>query len=363
MKRVSKLFGVIFVLAFLVSCIPVQVDAASKPKLSKTKVSITVGSTIKLRVKGTSAKVKWSSNKKSVATVSKKGLVKAKTAGKAIIKAKIGKKTLKCTVTVKQKSTKTSEKQNSNETSEKQNSTEASEKQNSTEASEKQNSTEASEKQNSTEASEKQNSSETSEKQNDNENSSSPNENISYNDKITVVKEYTLPDGIGWYTRHFMVIRNDSNVTLNVNTSSLAYDSTGAIISAADSEFDALGAGCTSVVCEAFETDETIAKYNTTIKASQSKYYESVIDDISYVTNKIKDGAVMQVTNNGSKAAMFLKGNALFFKCGELVYYEQKYYVDDDSELRAGDTITKQVTCNKDFDSIEFYVDGRRGKN
>ena len=336
MKRVSKLFGVIFVLAFLVSCIPVQVDAASKPKLSKTKVSITVGSTIKLRVKGTSAKVKWSSNKKSVATVSKKGLVKAKTAGKAIIKAKIGKKTLKCTVTVKQKSTKTSEKQNS---------------------------TEASEKQNSTEASEKQNSSETSEKQNDNENSSSPNENISYNDKITVVKEYTLPDGIGWYTRHFMVIRNDSNVTLNVNTSSLAYDSTGAIISAADSEFDALGAGCTSFVCEAFETDETIAKYNTTIKASQSKYYESVIDDISYVTNKIKDGAVMQVTNNGSKAAMFLKGNALFFKGGELVYYEQNYYVDDDSELKPGDTITKQVTCNKDFDSIEFYVDGRRGKN
>lgn len=78
MKRVRKLFGVIFVLAFLVSCISVQVGAASKPKLSKTKVSITVGSTIKLRVKGTSAKVKWSSNKKSVATVSKKGLVKAK---------------------------------------------------------------------------------------------------------------------------------------------------------------------------------------------------------------------------------------------------------------------------------------------
>ena len=45
--------------------------------------------------------MKWSSNKKAVATVSKKGVVKAKKIGKAVITAKVGDKKLKCRVTVK----------------------------------------------------------------------------------------------------------------------------------------------------------------------------------------------------------------------------------------------------------------------
>ena len=44
-----------------------------------------------MKIKGTNAKVKWSSTKKSVATVSSKGVVKAKAPGKAKIKAKANK--------------------------------------------------------------------------------------------------------------------------------------------------------------------------------------------------------------------------------------------------------------------------------
>jgi len=48
-------------------------------------------------------KPKWSSSKKSVATVSKKGKVVAKKAGSATITAKIGKKKYKCKVKVSRK--------------------------------------------------------------------------------------------------------------------------------------------------------------------------------------------------------------------------------------------------------------------
>ena len=51
---------------------------------------------------GTKGKITWTSSKKSVATVSSKGVVKAKKKGTAVIAAKYGKKKLTCKVTVKQ---------------------------------------------------------------------------------------------------------------------------------------------------------------------------------------------------------------------------------------------------------------------
>gem|GEM_PF-1237316 len=79
---------------------PPVVEAASV-KLSKTKLTLTVGKTYRLSVKGTRAKVSWNSGNKKVATVSN-GLVKAKKAGSATITAKAGKKKLTCKVTVKE---------------------------------------------------------------------------------------------------------------------------------------------------------------------------------------------------------------------------------------------------------------------
>ena len=51
---------------------------AKKPVLSKKKLTMSVGESKTLKVKNTKKKVKWSSGKKSVASVSKKGRVKAK---------------------------------------------------------------------------------------------------------------------------------------------------------------------------------------------------------------------------------------------------------------------------------------------
>lgn len=79
------------------------VSAAKKPKLNKKKATITVGKTVKLKVKNKKKSVKWSTSNKKVATVSKSGLVKGKKKGKATITAKTGGRKLKCKVTVKAK--------------------------------------------------------------------------------------------------------------------------------------------------------------------------------------------------------------------------------------------------------------------
>ncbi len=113
MRNAKRVLSVALALTLAVS-MPVSADAAKKkPKLNKTKVTLKVGKTVKLKVKNNKKKVKWSSSKKKVATV-KNGKVKAKKVGKTVITAKVGKKKLTCKVTVKKNTT--SKKKNNNTT-------------------------------------------------------------------------------------------------------------------------------------------------------------------------------------------------------------------------------------------------------
>lgn len=79
---------------------PVSVNAASV-KLTKTKATIWVGDTLKLKLINNKGNIKWNSSKKTVASVSSKGIVKAKKSGKTIITAKVKTKQYSCTVIVR----------------------------------------------------------------------------------------------------------------------------------------------------------------------------------------------------------------------------------------------------------------------
>lgn len=103
MKSLKKGFLMLMVCLTLVLVAEPICSEAAVPKLNRQTVSITVGKTVQLTVKNTKAKVKWSSSNKKIATVTGKGKVKAKKAGKATITAKVGKKSFKCKVTVKKR--------------------------------------------------------------------------------------------------------------------------------------------------------------------------------------------------------------------------------------------------------------------
>ena len=104
-KSLKKASVLLTTFLLVVMCLAVDTTSvsAAKIKLNKTKLTLAQGKKYRLKVKGTKKKVKWSSTKKSVATVNKKGVVTAKKKGTAYIKAKVGKKTYKCKVTVKSK--------------------------------------------------------------------------------------------------------------------------------------------------------------------------------------------------------------------------------------------------------------------
>lgn len=107
MKCVKRMLVMIMVVCISLTMIPMEsenglqtVQAATKIKLNKSKMTLVSGQKSNLRVSGTQVKVTWSSSKKSVATVDKKGRVTARKKGSCIVTARVGKKTYKCKVTV-----------------------------------------------------------------------------------------------------------------------------------------------------------------------------------------------------------------------------------------------------------------------
>ena len=105
LKRKKRLLGIlIFSLVIgMMGSAGGEAEAKKKIILNKKKAVIYVGGQLRLKVKGTKKKVKWSSKEKKIATVSKKGVVKGKRAGKTKITAKVKGKKLVCRLTVKAK--------------------------------------------------------------------------------------------------------------------------------------------------------------------------------------------------------------------------------------------------------------------
>ena len=99
----------IILVLMVILLLPLDVQAASKVKLSSSNKTVQVGKTVKISVKNNKKKVKWSVSNGKIKIVKKTNKyvkVKAVKAGTAVLRAKIGKRTYKCNFTVKKKTVK-----------------------------------------------------------------------------------------------------------------------------------------------------------------------------------------------------------------------------------------------------------------
>ena len=76
MARKFKTFTLVAALVLSI-VYPQQATAKSNLRLNHKKVTLKVGKSVKLKVKGTKKKVTWKTSKKKIAKVSKKGKVTA----------------------------------------------------------------------------------------------------------------------------------------------------------------------------------------------------------------------------------------------------------------------------------------------
>jgi hypothetical protein len=96
----NKLKALLMITIMLTTMIlPSSVQAATV-KISKAKATMEIDSTLVLKVTGTKSAVKWSTSKKSVATISTAGMVTAKIEGEATITATVLDHEYTCSITV-----------------------------------------------------------------------------------------------------------------------------------------------------------------------------------------------------------------------------------------------------------------------
>ena len=101
MKKTTRSIAATILFLLLTLAVAFPAGAAAAPKLSKTKITVAAGRTYQLKVKNLKKKtVKWHSEDRTVAKVTKKGLVKAIAGGTTYITATVGDTVLSCRVRV-----------------------------------------------------------------------------------------------------------------------------------------------------------------------------------------------------------------------------------------------------------------------
>lgn len=156
----------------------------------------------------------------------------------------------------------------------------------------------------------------------------------------------------------FLVIENTSNFNIKITADVKFYNKDNQLIGAESSSQEAFEKGSKIVLY--FMPDEKFARMEYELSVKEEKYYDCVISDLSYESVSAKEKEIVSVTNNGSEPAEFVEGYALFFKGDQVVDFDSTYFTDDDSELKPGKTITKELRCYEDYDSVQFFLTGRR---
>lgn len=169
------------------------------------------------------------------------------------------------------------------------------------------------------------------------------------------VVEYGYSDDFCNYA--FLAIKNNSEFNLKISASAKFYNESGALIGAKNSSKSAFESGTETLLI--FMPDEEYSKMEYELSVSEEKWYECVVSNLTYQSTPAENKEIVSVTNNGDEVAEFVEGYALFFMGDTLVSHSSRYFVDDDDELKSGKTITKELDCYENYDSVKFYFTGR----
>lgn len=176
--------------------------------------------------------------------------------------------------------------------------------------------------------------------------------------KLEVTERQYISDN---YYYIWLVVKNNSEVTTDISGEVTFLDADGKLVGTSSQEMTALEPGCESAMT--FQNDVEFATYDYQLKASESKYFDGILSKLTVDVSPTEKKAVISITNNGDKPAKFVEYIALFLKGDEIVGQNWGYCVDDDSEIKPGETQRAEASSyGEDFDSVQVYLNGRAEK-
>ena len=161
-----------------------------------------------------------------------------------------------------------------------------------------------------------------------------------------------------WYNYAFLVIKNNSEYDLDISAAVKFMNDEDTLVGAEDAYEDPVQAGTETVLYVSSDTEYDHISYE--LGAGISEYYQGVVKDLAYEAVAGKKKEIVTVTNNGEDPAEFVQCYALFFKGEKIVGFDSAYFTDDDSQIKPGKSITKELSCYKKYDTAQFYFTGRK---
>lgn len=168
------------------------------------------------------------------------------------------------------------------------------------------------------------------------------------------VTEYSYNND--WWNYAFLAIKNNSDRDIRLSAEVQFYNGES-LVGAKTNDVYAFEHGTETILM--FMPDEEFTSMKYEFSVEEEEYYDSVISNLSYETTTAKEKEIITVTNNGSEAAEFVEGYVLFFNGETLVDSDSTYFTDDDSELKAGKSITRELDCYEPYDNIKVFFTGR----
>lgn len=175
------------------------------------------------------------------------------------------------------------------------------------------------------------------------------------------VTEYLFENTIG-DTIVFLVTKNNSDKTVSIETNATAKDKVGNTIGAADGEEMAVAPGQEVCVVNYFDGVVGVSDFDYMMKVKEEEHYKPVIDDLQIDESRAGNNVVVSIKNNGSEPVEFVSVSVLFFKGGNIIYYDSGYITDSDSEIKPGETISKDFSYYQGYDNVKIYYRGRKSK-
>lgn len=167
-------------------------------------------------------------------------------------------------------------------------------------------------------------------------------------------------DDTFYYT--ILTVLNNSDKVVEMEANFIAKDSSGNNICATSAGNSAIAPGQTACIWSTIDYSSDIESFDYTLTVDKDIFNRSIFEDVSIEYNSVSNKVVITATNNGQETAHYVWGQVLFFKEGQLVNFNEPILTDDDSELKAGATITKEAECYSDvgFDDVKIFISGRK---
>lgn len=188
--------------------------------------------------------------------------------------------------------------------------------------------------------------------------------NITYS-ADSVTKDLMISDwifGNDYTTYHLYEITNNSALTIDISINEVGKNHVGSTVSADSlSECD-IPAGTTFFMYSICSDSPDVAEFDSTVKVTQTKYWQPVFQNIS--TNVIKKSkkAIVAATNNGSVKIDFPEAIAVFYKNGEPIDL-YRVYMGASASLQAGESYTAEMySTSGTYDDVKVHITGRADK-